>query len=329
MWDMSHIITFTDGATMNRNALALLATAVLALAATACGDDEAQLTPLPATGDEPVATVCDARVTNMLPSGTLPAPRTAALVVTYSGHAQPGEVKARLSGPDGEVPASVTFGGGVLELRPHGLLRPGSHLVEVSLCDSHAVRAFDVGQVHHALPGAAWAALAGARFGLDLRYGDIVEPAPRAGRELIVRQLLAGALVVDLSVADEASLLASVSAGAIDVDGVVVAAGQLMTPSPVVLENPYGHTSFARLDLMVDGRTLTLRDGTLVLGFTDDGIADARLSADVDLRDFGAVDGLAACDALALHTLAGCRPCDSDGAPSCFALTLEGLSAAR
>ncbi len=314
---------------MDRNSLPFLATAILAAAGAACGDEPAQLSPVPAPSRDPVATVCDARVTGVVPSGTLPAARSADVIVWFSGHASRGEVKARLSGPDGPVPASLSIGDGVLELRPDGLLRPGSHLVEVSVCDSHAARLFDVGDVHHALQGGALAQLAGARFGLDLRYGAIVEPAPREGRDLIVRRLLGGAVVLDLTLADEGSLLAAVSPGALDAGGVVVAAGPSTSTSPLALENPYGLTSFASLELVADGRALTLRDAALVLGFTDDGIADARLSAEVDLRAFGDVDGLAACDLLALHTMAGCRPCSTDGEPSCFALTLEGLSSAR
>ncbi|MCC7071391.1 MAG: hypothetical protein IT383_08715 [Deltaproteobacteria bacterium] len=314
---------------MDRHALSTPAALLLAVVAAACGDDPSRLTPLPATEPAPVATVCDAQVTDVQPIGVLPAARSTTIIVSYSGHALAGQVKARVSGPHGEVPSTMTLGAGVLELRPNGLLAPGAHLVELSVCNSHAARLFDVGHVHHALDTASWTALAGERFGMDLRYGTIVEPAPRAGRELIVRQLLGGAVVIDLSLADEASLLASVSAGVLGEGGEVALAGTAVPPSPVLLENPYGLTSFARLELTANGRALSLGDGTLVLGFTDAGLADARLSAEVDLRAYGEVDGLAACEVLALHTMAGCRPCASDGEPSCFALTLEGLRAAR
>lgn len=299
----------------------------VAVAALGCGDQVDHLVAVDAPAPQRAATICDAAITAVLPAGVLPAARTAPIVVEHTGHALAGEVKVRVYGPAGEVPTAMFLGTGAVEVRPDTPLAPGSYLVEASLCDSHAVRAFEVGALHHGMSDSDWASLAGTERGLDLRYGSWAEPEPRAGRELIVRALFAGALVVDVTAEQDGSLLASVGAGERGDGGAVLPAhDQAMAASPLLVANPYALASFERLDLRVDGRALTLRDGALVLGFTDEGVADARLAAEVDVRDFGPVDGADACELLSLHTFGACAPCASDGQPSCFTLTLEGLA---
>ncbi|OGQ23977.1 MAG: hypothetical protein A2138_11855 [Deltaproteobacteria bacterium RBG_16_71_12] len=312
---------------MNRTCQRLTLVLLAAATALACGEPAERLTAVRSPDPLAAATVCDAAITAVRPEGVLPAARTSSIVVEHSGHALAGEVKVRAAGPAGEVPTSILLGAGAVEVSPEATLAPGSYLVEASLCDSHAVRAFEVGALHHALSNDAWAALAGTQVGLDLRYGSWTDPEPRGGRELIVRALFAGALVVDVIAAADGQLLAAVGAAEVgDGAAVVAVPGEPAPASPLLVANPYALAPFSRLDLRVDGRSLTLRDGALVLGFTDEGVADARLAAEVDLRDFGPVDGSDACELVALHTFGVCAPCASDGAPWCFALTLDGLA---
>lgn len=305
-------------------------TTLTVLATLACGEPAERLAAVEGAATPPPATLCDARITGITPTGALPAARTTPITIALTGQALAGETKVRVSGSEGEVPTDLLFADEAIMVRPDAPLAPGSYLVEASVCDSHAVRAFEVGAVHHALADDAWASLAGSRIGLDLRYGRWTEPAPRAGRDLIVRSLFAGALVVDVIAGEDGQLVAALAPGQLGDGGLVVAAHGEATPArALVSANPYALASFERLSLMVDGRTLVLHDGALVLGFTEQGIADARLAAEIDLRDFGPIDGTGACELLALHTDGTCAPCASDGEPWCFALTLEGLSAER
>lgn len=311
---------------MNRLSSFSLVVAVLSLSA--CLDATEQLSPVaePTTHTRPVEPVCDAVITGVTPDGILPASRTAPIVLDFVGHADRDSVKVQLSGPEGVVPGQLTLGEGLLELRPDAPLAPGAWLLQASVCDSHVTRLFDVGEVHHPMSESDWRALEGKKLGFDLRYGAWLEPAARDGRELILRNLFASALVLDILETTAEGGVVAVSPGTLQADGSVAGASEPGRAASLRFANPYGMAAFPELRLQAQGRTLTLREGTLVLGFTDEGVVDGRLSAEADLRDFGLVDDLAVCELLELHTLGSCVPCVSDGSPTCFSLTLEGLS---
>lgn len=308
---------------MTRSCSALLLLA--ALASLACGDTPERLTAVPGTPSPPATVGCDAVITDVEPHGTLPASRTSPMVVRFAGHALADSVKVQLAGPEGVVPGQLTLGVGVLELRPDAPLAPGAHVVQVSVCDSHALRSFEVGTVHHPVSEHGWQGLTGRTFGLDLRYGAWAEPEARSGRELILRTLFGGALTLQLTGATPEQAVGHLAAGVLQADG-TVSTGAAPVAVPLVVDNPYALLPFGSLEVPVAGRTLWLRDGALALGLGDEGLVDVRLSAEADLRDFGDVDGLPVCEILALHTQAACVPCAADDAPTCFALTLEGLS---
>ena len=165
--------------------LALLLSVPAALASVGCGAPLERLTVV-ADAADPVATAeCDAVITGVTPQGTLPAARTARVIVAFAGHASAGEVKVRILGPAGEVPASLLLAADHIEVRPDAPFVLGAHLVEANVCGSRVVRSFEVGAIHHPLAADDFSALTGKQLGLDLRYGAWTEPAPRAGRDLI------------------------------------------------------------------------------------------------------------------------------------------------
>lgn len=310
------------------NRFSFLSLAMAASGLTACLDATEQLSPVavPATTASPAEPVCDAVITGVSPEGVLPASRTAPIALELVGHADRDSVKVQLSGPDGVVPGELTLTEGLLELRPDAPLAPGNWLLQASVCDSHVTRLFDVGEVHHPMSDGDWRALEGKQLGFDLRYGTWMEPAARDGRELILRNLFASALVLDILETSAAGGVVAVAPGTLQADGSVGVSSAPGRAAALHFANPYGMASLPELRLQAQGRALTLREGALVLGFSDEGVVDGRLSAEADLRDFGPVDGSPVCEILELHTLASCVPCVSDGSPTCFSLTLEGLS---
>lgn len=325
MWDMSYIILLTDGNPMSRLFKTLLPGA---LVLAGCADLPERLTVV-AGPETPVATTtCDAVITQVTPDGVLPSARTSPIVIGFAGQAFAHSIKVRVTGPDGEVPGELMVSSGSIEVRTDRPLTKGPHLVEASVCDSHVVRSFEAGEVHHPLADGDWAALLGQRFALDLRYGAWVEPEPRAGRELILRNLFASMLAVDLKKSADGELVAELRPALRSADGSVTVEDDAAVAAPLVLQDPYMLASFETLALDAHGRALSLHDGTLVAGLTREGLVDVRVSAEVDLRDFGMVDGMGACELLELHTQSGCAPCSSDGEMACFALTLEGMASA-
>jgi hypothetical protein len=222
------------------------------------------------------------------------------------------------------------MGDGRAVFLPHGPMPADTRVSwSVHACSATTSGTFTTGALLHPLEDLEGTHV-GHLFEVDLRRAtwDAPTPEDELAGVLLKWHLAPSFLVVMSSVAgNEATFF--LAPAVIDDDGRV--AQDLTRPVQTVKasleDNPYVALDPVTMSLVLGDGVLELRGAELLLGLSDHGLADGRLSAFVDVRGLSSeTDGADPCAVLLSLTGGTCQPCDAeDTEGGCFFLEMSDV----
>lgn len=283
--------------------------------------------PLVQVGGSDDQRTCEfAGVTVAPEDGAGPVHRSTQFEVTWRGNA---DVTADLRVGGAHVSGEAWIDHGRAVFVPHEAL-PASARIDwrVTGCDDIIAGAFYTGALLH--PFEKVEQRINERYELDLRRATLAEPT--TGTELgdlVVRWRVAPSLLLmPFSVDDDRGRMSFfVVPGTTDEDGVVrpdaTLPWQLVSGS--LAENPYVGLRPRDFAVALGEGNVMLRDVELLLGFDEDGFADGRFAAVVDVRRMPMESD--PCAVVEAVTSEVCFACDeTDRAGSCFFLEMVDVT---
>lgn len=251
--------------------------------------------------------------------GTGPVARDAVIRVALDGN--PGKVEFTVTGPDGEVPGTVSLGATEAVFTPTGLLPEGADIdYTVAVCDATQAGTFTVGSIEHA---SSPDELDGNTYALDLTNATWVTP-PSGGA--LIAQFFDGAVLVGIEAVSDTELDAIGASGLETTDGAWQQDPCFATIDfePVdFASNPYFHILADVVEFTVQTATIQVHDVEISGGLTADAVVDGTFAGEIDFREVDVVqDG---CSMVGMIGLS-CTDCTSDGEPYCMFVEAEDVA---
>lgn len=272
---------------------------------------------------------CWMNAVQVTPAANVPVARTTPVVVSVDGQAS--DLKIAVGGTAGELPGNLLIteaGGMFVPAEPY----PAMSAIDwrVSVCGQVLESSFSTGSLYRALRFDELSRVYNRQtWGLDLRLGQWIEPAASPlGR---LERAFGGGLLLEVVPVADGALIVRLAPALTDASGVYgLPSNPEVFEFDVVYQAAAGYARWfiPSLPMPTRGGEVMLRDIDLTLGLSDEGIADARVSAELDLRHWTADTGIAACTFLGTETDTECRPCSADGALACIDLQVAGLHSA-
>jgi hypothetical protein len=261
---------------------------------------------------------CPAIVSVTPADGTDPVVRDAVIRVALDG--KPGDVTFSVTGPDGEIPGTVSYGAVEAVFTPTGLLPEGAEIdYAVTVCDASAYGTFTVGAIEHASPPEE---LDGNTYALDLAGATWVTPASGGA---LLEQFFDGAVLVGIEAVNDVQLDAIGASGQATTSG-----GWQQDPCFATIDfqpvdfttNPYFHILAETVEFTVAPSTVTVHDVEISGGLTADEVVDGRFAGEIDFREVDLVQN--GCSMVSMLGLS-CTDCTSDGEPFCLFIEAEDV----
>ena len=260
--------------------------------------------------------------------GADPVGRLSPIILTLSQALDPAEASLSVQADGAAVTGSLSAEGETLRWTPTEPL-PARAAVSWSadLCGTAASGQFSTGT---ATDPAVPTDLAGTAYALDLSSATWVAPA---GGQVLFGQLFGGQLLLGVQAASDTEIDLLGGAATVLDDGTVQQDPCIATFDFAPADfsgNPYVQVGPTTLSLSFQGIPVPVKEVVLTGAFTADGqgIADARLDAELDARDIADQVGTSwsqLCDMLTAYTGLSCVDCSTDGRAACIVLQVEDI----
>lgn len=286
----------------------------------ACGGEDA-LSPAdeaPLIGDkDPVAPVADCDPDAIMVGAGGPLVSRTATITVRHGEA-PADLQVWVEGPDGKHSGELFPNESKTVFLPTQPYPANAELHwNVLMCGEIHTGVFRTGSLLRPVPDAAFdEVIVGHGYALDLRVGRWSKPFGDTAESLVFA--LGGALLLDVVAREHGIVRLAVSAAHPDNAG-----GYMPAKSAPVRayelpwgDNPYAFLELEGLTLETSSGEVRLREALLGVGFDKEGVAEASLSAQLEVSE-------AACDLLDEAGVT-CRRC-ADGEASCVDIAIDNL----
>lgn len=311
---------------MSRPKLSYLPVVVLPLFA-ACGGEEplTPASPAPVERGEPISSSADCDPDDIVVGAGGPRVSRTAPVTVRHGEA-PDDLVVWVEGPEGKHAGETFPRDGKTVFLPVQPYPADAELTwNVRMCGEVHSGTFHTGSLLRPVADEVFdAQIAGQAYALDLRVGSwsasLAELSPKG--EIAERLVFAlgGALLVDVIDRDHGAIRVAVAAAHPDNAGGYTRASD--APAQVLElpwgDNPYATIALDALALETSSGEVTLRDALVGVGFDDDGVAEAFVSARLEVSE-------GAC-ALLSEVGVACEPCSAtDDEGTCFPVSIDDL----